>query len=179
MADNTWQAIQWLTAILNYKLQAEGAGWGTPAYNQAKSAAADFYNKLRSNGFGDLAARAEASNAAGLRDYINGPALDDAKRAAGLPPGAAVPVPTPPPPPIATAPAAGSEWGSPISAPAGVGQLIGSIAQAIAAPGAWLSQQINAVGPFVRYIVPALLGLAAIKAFGKSFRISAILGGRR
>ena len=178
MADTSWQAIQWLASIEAYKREAEAAGWGTPAYNQAKAATADYYNRLRSNGFGDLAARAESTNAAGLRDYINSSALDDAKRAAGVGSGDWVPVPTPAPPPVAT-PAPGQEWGSPISAPQGVGQLLGSVAQAIAAPGAWLAQQVNAVGPFVRYLVPALLGLAAIKAFGKSFRISAMLGGRR
>lgn len=175
MAGDPWQAIQWLATIQRYKTEAEAAGYGTAAYNQAKSAAADYYNKLRSNGFGVLAARAESTNAAGLREYINSTALDDAKLSAGVGIGDWVPVPPPAAAP-ATTPAPGQEWGSPVAAPQGVGQLLGSLAQAIAAPGQWLSQQATAVGPFVRYMVPAVITLAAIKAAGKVFRIGATFG---
>lgn len=184
MADLAWQAIQWLSKIESYKKTAEAAGGpGDPGFDQAKAAAADYYNKLRSNGFGGLADRAQASNAAQLLTYINSDALTDAVAAAGLPTGSWV---RPDDQTAAfqaalaqsAATTAATNWGSPVQTPATVGSLLGAIAQAIAAPGAWFSEQINAVGPFVRYLVPAVIGIAAIKAFGKVFRINAAFGRR-
>lgn len=179
-ASLAWNALSWLTTIQRYKVAAEGSK--TPEeFAAAKSAAADYYNKLRSNGLGAIADRTSAMNAAQLLSYVNSAALDEIKAALGIPPDDFVAGPSQPPSNYPTPDQAtpGSEWGSPVSVPAGAGQLLSALAQAVAAPGAWLSAQVNAVGPFVRYLVPALLGLAAIKAFGKSVRLSAMLGGRR
>lgn len=184
-----YQVITIVARIVRDKAAAEArndAGvfdTNDPVWAQAHADAVQAYNSLRSMGYGWLVAKIEPMRSHDVAAYLNSALVDDIKVHAGIPPDGWIQGPTQSPPDPANDNGSDtngtSSWGSALNVTPSqaTAQLLYGIGQLITQPGQWAAAQVNAVQPFVKYIVPVGLAFGGLAAFRSVFRIK--IGGAK